>query len=51
MGMEIPFLTKYQNIKTYLVDFFVITEKLLDFCTKSLGNENYSIENVNLFNF
>jgi hypothetical protein len=43
--MEIPFLTKYHNLKIYLVSFCQITEDMVDFCLSYLGAETYRLEN------
>ena len=38
LDIFIPFETKYQNIKKYLIDFMVISDNLLSFAIKFFNN-------------
>lgn len=46
-GLEIPFYTKYVNIKPFIIDFLVINSELIKIMLKASRNTPIDRETVN----
>ena len=48
MNLEIPFETKYKGLidKTLLIDFFVVSDAIINYSLKFLGRNSVTLEEV-----